>query len=351
MNIKETKQALDVLMKHKRAPFLWGAQGIGKTETVVSYCESRGLDHRILHLSTQEIGDLIGLLMKNADGTVSHARPDWFPTSGKGIIFLDEFNLGNSEVLSAMFPFVQSGTLHKHQLPEGWRVVAAGNYNNENFTTTDISSRALISRFAHIDFTPTVEEWLVYAEGQGLYDIASFIRDQPSMLQLSKKDMGTLDMTQFVPDPRGNIAMAKIDQDPMCPDEIKYELFSGIVGNTAAAAFLSHKATKQKGLELREILSNYKQARKKIQDITKDMENMRLDVLNQPIDELFVKLEGNPQFLSSNGFLDNFKMFLLDIPIELSTKALVKLGTIRSFHGRNEILNNAEFAKQLATNR
>lgn len=351
MNIKNVKQTLPVLLKHNICPFLWGSQGVGKTQTVAQYCKENDLDLIVLHTSTQEVGDLIGLLVKSEDGkSVYHARPGWFPTEGKGIIFLDELNRAPTDVIQAMFPFITEGRLHTHKLPEGWKIVAAGNYNSERFTVTDTSDAAWMSRFCHIDFTPSVEEWLIYAESKGLTGIADFIREQPSMLELTSKNAGRLDTSFIVPDRRAMTAAGHLDESGDLTEELQYEVFSGLIGTASAAAFMSWKNKKDKALTLNSILVDYqKTARKKVLATMNNKNEVRLDLLNQPIDELLVKLDRAPNFLSKGKYLENLKQFLLDIPLELSMKAFTSLGKINTFHGRDALLNDPKYVTQFAT--
>jgi MoxR-like ATPase len=159
MNIQDFKKYLPTLLKNNIVPFTWGNQGIGKTQSIAQVAAQAGIGFVHLHLATQEVGDLVGLLMIQADGTVKHARPEWFPTEGEGIIFLDELNRAHPDVIQAMFSFITSKTIHTHKLPDGWKIVAAGNYQSDQFNVTDTSDAAWMSRFCHIELQPTVQEF------------------------------------------------------------------------------------------------------------------------------------------------------------------------------------------------
>ena len=345
MNIKEISTVLPYLLKNRIVPFFWGNQGVGKTQTMKQYCEANGLQMVTLMLATQDVGDLIGLLVKGDNGEVYHAKPNWFPTEGTGIVFLDEANRAPTDVLQAMFSFVQNGKLHTHTLPEGWRVVAAGNYNNDKFVTNQMSDAAWMSRFTHIDFRPTTEEFLMYAESVGMKDLASFIRERPEMLE-STDSNSRLDFSFISPDRRAYMEyLGKIDLEKGFPDELRYELYSGMVGTAAAAAFLTWKGKKEKPLSLNEILDSYdKTTKNKIKDILLNKEGeVRLDLLNQPIDELITKIDSNPDFLSNSLHLENIKSYLVDIPRELAMKAFVAFAKLKNFKGKDAILNDREY--------
>lgn len=347
MDIKDFKKVLPFLTKNNIVPFLWGSQGIGKTQTISQYCKENDLELVVLHTATQDVGDLIGLLVKADDGTVYHARPEWFPTKGKGIIFLDELNRAANDVIQAMFPFITEKRLHRHVLPSGWSVVAAGNYNSDRFTVTDTSDSAWLSRFCHIDFTPSVEEFLVHAESRGMHDVADFIRAQPSMLELSAKEAGRLDTSFIVPDRRSMLeGIGRLDNEADFPDSLRYETYSGFVGTATAAAYMSHRARAERSLSLGQILGHYEGTiRNRVKELSSNDKERRFDILNQPMDELFVKLELTPHLLSQADYIDNLKNYLLDIPRELSMKAFTKMARMGSFHGRNELINDPNYVK------
>lgn len=345
MDIKSFKKVFPFLIKNNIVPFLWGSQGIGKTQTIYQLAKENDMQLVVLHTATQEVGDLIGLLVKDEKtGEVHHARPEWFPTSGRGIIFLDELNRAAPDVLQAMFPFITEGRLHRHVKPEGWHIVAAGNYQSDKFTVTDTSDAAWLSRFCHLDFTPTLEEWIMHAERQEAYTITSFIREQPSMLEYKAKG-GGLDTSFIEPDRRSWVeGVAKLEAEETLPLEFRYELYSGLIGPTSAAAFMAWKEKAEKSITLVQIMGKYDgPIRKRVKDLSSNAVEHRFDVLNQPIDELLAKLDVMPDLLTAGESLENIKKYLKDIPIELAMKAFIKMAKITKFYGRKELLNDPSY--------
>lgn len=343
MNIQEFKKVFPVLRKHKIVPFLHGNQGIGKTQTVKQIAQEQGLGFIHLHLATQEVGDLVGLLMKRDNGTVYHARPEWFPTEGQGIIFLDELNRAHPEVLQAMFSFITEGTMHTHKLPTGWNIVAAGNYQNNEFNTTDMSDAAWLSRFCHIDFKPTIEEFILYAEDSEHFDVAGFIRENGEMLERTAKQ----DNLNFItPDRRAWLTMvAPLDSEETIEQE-RFELYSGCVGSAAAAAYISYKNKKEKVISARQIINGYND---KIANQIKKMgnaKNSRLDLLNKTTEEVLLTIEKKPEILKDEKKLENIMNFILDLPKEMLLMFFDKLKTHTSTE-KNLLLNNVELVKAI----
>ncbi len=348
MNILGVKNVVPILMKHNVVPFLWGNHGLGKTQVVKQIAEKLGIGFVPLYLSTQEVGDLIGLLDKRGDGTVYHTRPEWFPTAEShpegGIIFLDEFNRAHPDVLQAMLPFALDKTLHKHKLPYNWHIVVAGNYNSNNFNTTDISDSALTSRFCHLDFKPTVEEFIAYAEDKGADLIASFIRDHKNMLEADSKN--DFDTSKIQPNRRAYLDFIFPLESEMALENDRFEVYSGIIGIAATSAFQVHKKTQEATLDLKKILKNYNSVRPKVLEVSGNKQDVRFDYLNAPLEELLQRLESKRDFLKEEH-LDNVKQFLIDIPPELAMKAFKRMSEM-SFINKKKLVNDIDFCKQMS---
>lgn len=338
MNISELKKVMPVLLRNKIVPFIWGAQGVGKTQVVRQIAEEQGLGFVHLHLATQEVGDLVGLLIEKPDGTVEHARPEWFPTEGKGIVFCDEMNRAHPDVLQAMFSFITGGTIHRHTLPPGWLPVAAGNYQSAMFNVTDTSDAAWMSRFCHIDFNPTAEEFIMFVESKGMFDLADFIRDMPDMLEMKHKER--LNMGMITPDRRAWETMTgRLDMESSIDNE-RYELYSGIVGTAAASAYLTSKKKRLDKIRGRDILADYSKVRAKVLEAS-STKTTRFDLLEAAFKEISLHYEANAL---TPDQMDNFKSFMLDTPLELNLRMINSISE-GTWNQKNEILNNAEFNK------
>lgn len=345
MNITGLKKVLPALLRHKIVPYLHGAQGIGKTSVVRQYCLENGLKFIPLYLATQDQGDLVGLLNKNADGTVSHLPPDWMKEAqeGKGIVFLDEVSRAHPDVLQVMFPFLQTGKIHRQGIGPEWRIIAAGNYQNNKFTQTDMSDTALLSRFCHIDVKPEVAEFSSYAEDKGFDCLAAFIRDQPKFLISDAGEGLNLDNIPY--DPRAWLEkVSPLVEEGM--GEHEYEVIAGCVGRAAAAAYITYKKKNEKPISMSAILRDYDKVRAEVLKHTSlTTGESRFDLLNTAITELYGRLDKTPDLLD-NDKLENLKRFLLDLPRELSMSALRGIGS-RKFKGKDELVNNAEFSRKL----
>ncbi len=335
MNFTEMKAVLPVLMKNRVVPFIWGAQGVGKTQGVRQVAKSLGEGFVHLHLATQEVGDLVGLLVQDADGTVKHARPEWFPVEGKGVVYLDELNRATPDVLQALFSFITEGTIHRHKLPEGWRVVAAGNYQSNMFNVTDTSDSAWMSRFCHIDFQPTKEEFVLFAETQEAFTVADFIRSHGELLEVTHKER--LNTSMITPDRRSWLDMVAKLENESSLENSRYEVYAGIVGPTAAASFLSFKKKAHDRLSGRDILNRFDTIVDKVREAS-DPKSTRFDLLNSAVEEVLGLLPAGLTPLQMN----NFQQFILAVPLEMGLKIVKKLHEV-TWSQKNDILNNSAF--------
>lgn len=261
MNLQTIKKVMPILLKNKIVPFLHGGPGVGKTQIVKSIGDEHFDGTITLNLASQDVGDLIGLLDKDAQnkGAVKHLRPNWFPTEGRWLIFLDEINRAQRDVIQPMYTFLQTGKLHTHQLPEGCRLVAAGNYSNDNFITTDITDHAFLDRFVHIDVQPNNKEWIEWSKSKkGMPSVmANFFLDRPEM---AADDFGSFDFSLVKKTRRAwdemVIPFFTTEKDVLTEPELK-ELMFGMVGTAATASFFEYLESNKSLPEVDELLSNY----------------------------------------------------------------------------------------------
>ena len=160
----------------RKLPFcVWGSHGIGKTEIVTQVAKEMGMNLVVVHLSTQDITDLVGIPYQK-DGVQCWSIPKWlhdanvnFLKSGiANLFFLDEMNRGHPIVLKAMLPFLLDGTLHLHAIGPKDCVIAACNPPTDDYEVNDMNDKALIDRLGHVIFKPTAEEYIKYCRGQNI---------------------------------------------------------------------------------------------------------------------------------------------------------------------------------------
>ena len=178
VNNNQLRQMVDDTLGHKRPLMIWGPPGIGKSQAIEQVVnekkEELGADNfrfEDLRLSQLESVDLRGI--PDVTGNVTQwKKPSFLPTSGKGILFLDEFNQATPEVQNAAFQLILDRKIGDYKVPDGWAIVAAGNRpqdlgfpENETPQGTVPMSPALANRFRHVVLkVPTTDGWLSWAD-------------------------------------------------------------------------------------------------------------------------------------------------------------------------------------------
>ena len=260
INISELKETLEFTPSTQNI-MLVGKHGIGKSEILTSYFNSKGMKVVTLFLGQMaDPGDIIGIPSKvekqDADGKATSRTdftpPYWFPQDDQPIVlFLDELNRARPEILQTVMDLTLNRKLAGKALPEGSHVISAVNDGDE-YQLTDLDP-ALVSRFNIYEFKPTVEEWLNWAVSQGLDErVINFIQDNPTWLDGDSSDYKGLDKSA---DRRAWKHVSDIMLKVKDIKDIHKRIIAGIVGAGAAAAFiqstLQHKAITGKDLLLK----------------------------------------------------------------------------------------------------
>jgi MoxR-like ATPase len=146
---------------------LEGTTGIGKSEIVASTARALGVGLVVLDLSLLEPPDLVGLPRIEGD-TTRYARPAILPTSGDGILLLEELNRAERAIQQPALQLLTARTLHAYTLPEGWSCVAAVNPDDGEYHVSPLD-RALRARFLELRVVADRATWLAWAESSGLH--------------------------------------------------------------------------------------------------------------------------------------------------------------------------------------
>uniref|UniRef100_A0A832AV23 AAA family ATPase n=1 Tax=Desulfurella acetivorans TaxID=33002 RepID=A0A832AV23_DESAE len=314
MKINDAKKILkNIIEKKVHIPVLLvGQTGVGKTWLVREVAQTLNIEYIDLRLAQMEIGDLIGLpitIHKNEHNVVTHwAKPSWWPEENtRGILCFEELNRAQQDVRQAVFQIINERVLHTHKLPEEWHIVAVIN-PPDGFYQVDEIDKAMLRRFCILNVTPSVQEWIDWANNANIsHDIITFIKKNPQMLLINTK--GSLLRNQ-IPTPDGYRMLSLLLKENVIPPlpYLKQEVIAGIIGKEAATAFLSFlRSNKTENVDFttgEEIVLNYIE---KKEDIIK---KTPIELL-EAIDEALSILEH--ENLNSKTIRTNINQFLLDI--------------------------------------
>lgn len=219
---------------------LVGRHGIGKSEILTHYYNTRAMKVIPLFLGQMsDPGDLIGIPRSSDNGRTEFIPPYWWPEAGQPIVlFLDELNRARPELLQTVMDLVLNRTLAGKRLPEGSRIIAAINDGDE-YQLSHLDP-ALVSRFNVYEFRPTVQEWLQWAELNGVDErIIRFISLEGHWLDGIEGERAGIDTgLEKSPDRRAwkRLSDCILPMDDI--DEADIDLMAGIIGPQAASRFM-----------------------------------------------------------------------------------------------------------------
>lgn len=316
MNVKQLKEAVMFLSTIKKPAFVWGKHGTGKTE-IMKQLAVEHFEGNMIHLllATQEEGDLLGLPKETENGKSGHMTPSWWPEEGtKGILFLDEFNRAQTSVIQCMFNLLNEGKYEGRELPQGWVVHAAGNYDNDQYITTNIKDDALLSRFCHINFQPEVREWIEFAKSKEYHPMVVSFYEQHQELLEQVAEMDITGANGFVkPNRRANwIAdqtLKALDKKQLS-NNVARGIISGVLGDVVCFQMMNHYEEENKKIvSYEEIITNY--PKEKVLDLVK---NNRTDVLTLYTTNIIESLKDGK---ITEEQMPNVRKFTQDIPDEI----------------------------------
>lgn len=218
----------------KRAVFLIGASGIGKSEVLYQTGVALGnlpvIDQRLSQMDSTDLRGVPSVLEHRTHWNV----PSFFPTeeTPNGILFLDEITSCPPSIQAAAYQLILERRLGDYKLPDGWMVVAAGNRMSDRGVTFQLAA-PLLNRMTKIEVDTVLDDWIEHAAVIGVRpEIMAFLSDRADYLhKFDPKESGE----QF-PSPRGWVAAShKLDLnlDPA----LRVELLKGDVGQSAAVDF------------------------------------------------------------------------------------------------------------------
>lgn len=227
MNIKEAKEQIKnaiiaystvdqfgkplIPIQKQRPIFLLGAPGIGKTAIVEQIAQELDIalvSYSMTHHTRQSALGLPYIVEKEYNGqnyqvseyTMSEIIASVYEameTTGKkrGILFLDEINCISETLAPSMLQFLQYKTFGRHQVPENWIVVTAGNPPEFNRSVHEFDI-VTWDRLKRIEIEPEYTSWKQYALAMHVHPaITSYLDIKPEHFYHIST---TIDGKQFV---------------------------------------------------------------------------------------------------------------------------------------------------------
>ena len=183
MTPQELTPYLSRLVEHKLqlSLMLWGPPGIGKSSIVADVASKNDLQLVDLRLSQLAPTDLRGLPVAE-NGVSRWFPPEFLPTSGQGILFLDEINMAPPAMQGIAQQLILDRQVGSYRVPEGWFIWAAGNRKSDRAAVFEMPS-ALANRFIHLDLVPDFDSFKAWGLRAGLGEqVLAFLAFRPSLM-------------------------------------------------------------------------------------------------------------------------------------------------------------------------
>jgi hypothetical protein len=248
MTPTELKQYLTDVISHQihSSVMIWGPPGIGKSSIVKQITEEQNLGFVDVRLSQLAPTDLRGLPVPDA-GITRWAPPEFLPTSGSGVLFLDEINMAPPSMQGVAQQLILDRQVGSYAVPEGWFIWAAGNRKVDRASVFDMPA-PLANRFIHLETKAHIDSFRAYAFKAGLdHRLIAFLAFRADLLHKM------LPNEMCWPSPRSwvmadQLAKASLDTEPA-------------VGASAAAEYQAYLAVTEQIPNIKGIISGSKNIR------------------------------------------------------------------------------------------
>lgn len=181
--ISEVQLALTKIIdkKVKHSVFLWGPPGIGKSSVVKKVAKDCKLELVDLRISQLAPTDLRGLPFIEK-GQAKFAPPSFLPTTGRGILCVDEFNMASPSMMGIAQQLILDRQVGDYSVPEDWFIIAAGNRTEDRAAVSQMPA-PVANRFIHFNVDADLASWKEYAIKTGVNEqIISFLNFRPQLL-------------------------------------------------------------------------------------------------------------------------------------------------------------------------
>ena len=309
MKISELKQTLKAIAQNnKKIPVLIeGEMGIGKSQVVQQVAEEIGYQYVDLRLAHQEPGDLIGL-PRIVDGKTYWTKPEWIPEKNQKLMLaLEELNRAPIDVQQAIFQVLTEYKIHTHELPDVTMIVICINPSDGIYHVSQLDP-AMITRCVKLKLEADADEWIEYAYKVKIDDrIIRFISVHRDLLSKPGEDAS--------PNPRTWKLLSDIIG--IVPENVLFEIASGLVGKEAAVAFQKFCDKEyKKPISGKEILNDYAKVKSKILA-------QRNDEMSVTVKDLIAICKAESKLTKIQ--LDNLVKFLKDTSAEWKIEIIQNL--------------------------
>ena len=314
-----------------------GVHGVGKSEMLKNYYESKGYKVIMLFLGQMaDSGDLIGLPdrstvtfkyngIETTQKITEFCPPKWFPRNEeeKLVLFLDEFNRGKPEVYQCVMDMVLNKQINGLKLPQHTKIIAAINPLSDQmgYQVNELDP-ALLDRFNVYGFKPSRKEWIYWAINAKVHKLVIAFIIKHGAVFLDPPANGKMGVVY--PSRRSWKRISdflKNNPDVLQEEEFVFlrDWIVGVIGESASSAFYAFLKEQKKGINPGTILTAWND---QLEEKIKTISNQDLLMLNAEI-AMHIEEECDTYFgdhinrRDQEGYGYNVWQYLKSVPREI----------------------------------
>jgi DNA polymerase III delta prime subunit len=238
---EEAKELVKKLSRLKISFMLWGATGVGKSETVRQLAAELNAELRDIRLCQKQPTDIGGLPALDHETRQTVFYPPAFlaphPDRKAVVLFFDEISLAPDDTKGAVLGILEERRQGNLEIPDNWTIVAAGN-RPEDLANARGLGAAANRRLLHIVIEPQLEATLEYFIKIGVApEVLAFLKVFPQ--HLSGEESARTQKHELYPRPASWEKVSNVLEELRKADKrTKHLAVAGIIGDSVAAEFM-----------------------------------------------------------------------------------------------------------------
>jgi hypothetical protein len=295
-------------------PLFVGDAGIGKSKICQQWAEKQKqsdpdfgfIDLRMAYLEAQ---DLVGMPRSEGGRTV-YSLPEFWPTSGSGLLLLEEPNRAHPQTMQALMQLTTDRKVHDYKLPAGWIIAGAINPESSSYSVETMDA-ALKNRFQLFEINYDHSSFVDFMKERKFSDnVISFVNSGVWTFKSASENV------EHYISPRTWHAMSDAELSGLTSEfkEMHHEAAIAILGKSVGKEFHAYCFLETPVL-LKDLLNSPKEAKKKLKKHASE-ESYRGDLLNVTINSILSEYNGEQDKLEK--FEDLVLMVADLLPADLS---------------------------------
>lgn len=287
-----------------------GPHGVGKSVMLQQAASELGIGFQTVNLALCENVDLQGV-PSIKDNTTIYNPPAFLPSSGCGILSLEEINRADRSVLSCALLLLSMRQLGSYSLPPGWLPVASAN-PSDGYDVNEMDP-ALLSRFLRVTVEADVREWLLFAEKNDIHpSVYRFVRNTPNIFDTSDSSPRSWSYVSNV--------LRAYEKDGGGNEGLLTTSVCGLVGDAIGVAFVQSHLNAEEPLSVDAILHDFDRHKSTVEEWAK---TKRTDLMNATAHALLVGIQNTDlcaEIAKTESMQANLAVFISTLPGDISKK-------------------------------